>query len=314
MNGRLTVESEPGRGSVFSLQMPLDIVDDRPCVPSAPRSPLRQVLVIDDNETNCHLMQGIFQYLHIPCTTCCSGVEALTLVREAVQNGRAYDLIITDHQMPQMDGITLVKKIRDLLPKQAAPFILMLSSLEKTLFQEEAERMGIDKFLTKPVKLVELVNLLSLLFEKPSLKKEGAARLAAPAKMYRHVRVLVAEDEPMNMLLITEVLGNLGIEVIRAGNGEEAVAQLLIHHPELVFMDINMPVVDGYTATTRIRRLNSELRNIPIIALTADAMKEDRDRCLSVGMNDFISKPFRLHEIESVLKTYLKKQGKLSFR
>jgi CheY-like chemotaxis protein len=92
------------------------------------------------------------------------------------------------------------------------------------------------------------------------------------------------------------------------------VAQLLIHHPELVFMDINMPVVDGYTATTRIRRLNSELRNIPIIALTADAMKEDRERCLSVGMNDFISKPFRLHEIESVLKTYLKKEGKLSFR
>jgi CheY-like chemotaxis protein len=104
------------------------------------------------------------------------------------------------------------------------------------------------------------------------------------------------------------VLGNMGIEVIRAGNGEEAVAMLLMHDPALIFMDVNMPIMDGYNATAKIRRLNSEHRNVPVIALTADAMKEDRERCLSIGMNDFVSKPFRLQEIEFILKTYLKKE------
>jgi signal transduction histidine kinase/DNA-binding response OmpR family regulator len=308
MDGSLKVESELGKGSVFSLHLPLIITDERPCVFPASRGVLREVLVIDDNETNCRLMQGIFEYLHIPCKICFSGSEALTVIKDAVDNKRLFDLIITDHQMPEMDGITLVKEIKKLLPGHAEPFILMLSSLEKTLFQKEAERIGIDKFLSKPVKLNELVNLLSFLFENSYLQKNPVANVPKIVKSYEDVRVLVAEDEPMNMLLITEVLGNMGIEVIRAGNGEEAVAMLLMHDPALIFMDINMPLMDGYNATARIRALNSEHRNVPVIALTADAMKEDRERCLSIGMNDFVSKPFRLQEIEFILKTYLKKE------
>jgi CheY-like chemotaxis protein len=308
MDGHLKVESELGKGSVFSLHLPLTITDDRPCVLPASRGLLRQVLVIDDNETNCRLMQGIFEYLHIPCKICYSGTDALRLIQEAVDNKSVFDLIITDHQMPEMDGITLVKEIRKVLPGNAEPFILMLSSLEKTLFQKEAERIGIDKFLSKPVKLNELVNLLSFLFENSYLQKNPVASVPKIVKSYEDVCVLVAEDEPMNMLLITEVLGNMGIEVIRAANGEEAVAQLLLHDPALIFMDINMPVMDGYNATAKIRGLNSDHRNVPVIALTADAMKEDRERCLSIGMNDFVSKPFRLQEIEFVLKTYLKKE------
>jgi signal transduction histidine kinase/DNA-binding response OmpR family regulator len=308
MDGHLKVESELGRGSVFSLHLPLNITDESPCVLPNSRGVLRDVLVIDDNETNCRLMQGIFEYLHIPCKICYSGTEALALIREAVANNKLFDLIITDHQMPEMDGITLVKEIKKVLPGEAEPFILMLSSLEKTLFQKEAERIGIDKFLSKPVKLHELVNLLSFLFEKSFLQKDPVAQVPKIGTMYQDVRVLVAEDEPMNMMLITEVLGNMGIEVIRAGNGEEAVAMLLMHDPALIFMDVNMPVMDGYNATANIRRLNSEHRNVPVIALTADAMKEDRERCLSIGMNDFVSKPFRLQEIEFILKTYLKKE------
>jgi signal transduction histidine kinase/DNA-binding response OmpR family regulator len=308
MDGHLKVESELGKGSIFSLHLPLTITDERPCVFPASRGVLRQVLVIDDNETNCRLMQGIFEYLHIPCKICYSGMEALDIIKEAVNNKHVFDLIITDHQMPEMDGITLVKEIKKVLPGNVEPFILMLSSLEKTLFQKEAERIGIDKFLSKPVKLNELVNLLAFLFENSYLQKNPVANIPKIAKSYEDVRVLVAEDEPMNMLLITEVLGNMGIEVIRAANGEEAVAQLLMHDPALIFMDINMPVMDGYNATARIRNLNSNHRNVPVIALTADAMKEDRERCLSIGMNDFVSKPFRLQEIEFVLKTYLKKE------
>ena len=110
----------------------------------------------------------------------------------------------------------------------------------------------------------------------------------------------------MNMMLISQVLGKMGVDVIKAGNGKEALAMLTLHDPALIFMDVNMPVMDGYIATQIIRSLPAPQCDTPIIALTADAMKEDRERCLKIGMNDFVSKPFRMKEIEFILKTYLK--------
>jgi CheY-like chemotaxis protein len=121
------------------------------------------------------------------------------------------------------------------------------------------------------------------------------------------VKVLVAEDNPLNMLLISEVLVKMGVEVIEAGNGREAIDLVLQHNPDLVFMDVNMPEIDGYIATQKIRRLPQPYSEVPIIALTADAMKEDKELCLKAGMNHFISKPFRLEEIEFIMENYLKK-------
>jgi len=117
--------------------------------------------------------------------------------------------------------------------------------------------------------------------------------------------VLVAEDNSMNMLLITEVLTSMDLEVIPAANGREVLHLLDQKDPVVIFMDINMPVMDGFDTTIAIRQLKSSKKNIPIIALTADAMKEDMERCLAIGMNDFVSKPFQLKEIETVLKKYL---------
>ena len=117
---------------------------------------------------------------------------------------------------------------------------------------------------------------------------------------------MVAEDNSLNMLLISELLSNMGLEVIKAENGEEAIAMMILHDPAMILMDINMPKMDGYAATKRIREMSPPQCDIPIIALTADAMKEDREHCLKIGMNDFVSKPFRLKEIEFILKTYLK--------
>src|SRR5882724_1644776 len=165
MGGIIKVESELGKGSVFTLMLALEIINNSPRVVPGPKGQLSQVLVVDDNLTNCKLMQGIFEYLNIPCKTCYSGTEALSLVKEAVAHNAHFDLIITDHQMPEMDGITLVKEIKKIVKGPAEPFILMLSSMEKTMFKQEAEKIGINKFLSKPVKLNELVNLLSFLFE-----------------------------------------------------------------------------------------------------------------------------------------------------
>lgn len=307
MEGNLSVESEPGIGSTFTLNLVLQVIDEAARIAVPPKGLLRKVLVVDDNVTNCQLMQGIFEYLNIPCKICFNGPDALKIIEEARDNNELFDLIITDHQMPVMDGITLVREIKNLLSDSSEPFILMLSSLEKTMFQQEAENIGIDKFLSKPVKLNELVNLLSFLFEKSHLKKEPNINIPVLATFDDKIQVLVAEDNAMNMLLITEVLSNMGLDVIPAANGRETLRLLDQYDPAMIFMDVNMPGMDGFEATKAIRQLNSPKKNIPIIALTADAMKEDKERCLNVGMNDFVSKPFRLNEIESVLKKYLTK-------
>ncbi len=305
MGGNLRAESEYGKGSVFTLRLTLEIADEHPRNEFPSKASWRNVLVIDDNITNCKLMEGIFRHLHIPCRICNSGAEALQIIRTAIEDDQLFDLIITDNQMPEMDGITLVRKINELIKGSTQPFILMLSSLERTIFQPQAENIGISKFLSKPVKLSELITLLSLHFERTGLDKEPAGNTSRPGKMFQRKKVLVAEDNPMNMLLISEVLGNMGLEVIKALNGEEAVALLMQQHPVLLFMDVNMPVMDGYTATEKIRLLPHPYRDIPIIALTADAMEEDKERCRKAGMNDFISKPFHLNEIENILNSYL---------
>jgi signal transduction histidine kinase/CheY-like chemotaxis protein len=303
MGGRLTVDSEPGKGSIFTCNLCLKIENAKPPITFDSKPMLREVLIIDDNETNCKLMRGIFEYLHIPCKICYSGPEALVLIAQAIQNNEMFDLVITDHQMPVMDGITLVKEIKKLLKGHTEPFILMLSSLEKTLFQHEAERIGINKFLSKPVKLHELNNVLAAIFNK-ALSNSHKENIPAIETFSGVTKVLVVEDEPMNMLLISEVLRKMGVEVVKAGNGKEAIEMVSVHDPALVFMDVNMPVMDGFTATAHIRELATHHNKVPIVALTADAMKEDKERCISSGMNDYISKPFKLEEIHEVIRKY----------
>jgi signal transduction histidine kinase/DNA-binding response OmpR family regulator len=306
MGGRLAVDSTPGNGSSFIFSIALQVANATPPITFDSKPLLREVLVIDDNETNCKLMRSIFDYLHIPCKICYSGTQALSIIAQSVRNNEPFDLIITDHQMPVMDGITLVKEIKKLLKEHTEPFILMLSSLEKTLYQQEAEKIGINKFLSKPVKLHELNYILSAIFNK-AFNDGYKEKIPVIETISGVTRVLVVEDEPINMLLISEVLRKMGIEVIKAGNGKEALVMVAVHAPDLVFMDINMPVMDGFTATSQIRSSTTGLNKLPIIALTADAREEDKERCLESGMNDYISKPFKLEEIYAIINKYCRK-------
>jgi signal transduction histidine kinase/CheY-like chemotaxis protein len=307
MNGNLQVESEYGKGSTFTLHLAMEVVSELPAVTFASKGILRRVLVIDDNMTNCNLMEDIFRHLNIPCKICYNGPDALQIIESSIDEHKQFDLIITDNQMPGMDGITLVQQIKKTTKAEAIPFILMLSSLERTTFQQEAENIGIDKFLSKPVKLGELTQLLTSLFDNSDAQEEETGKLPTPEKAFQGAKILVAEDNPLNMFLISEVLVKMGGEVIEAGDGKEAIDLLLQHCPDIVFMDVNMPEIDGYIATQKIRRLPQPYCDVPIIALTADAMKEDKELCLKAGMNHFISKPFRLEEIEFIMNNYLKK-------
>ncbi len=305
MSGAIRVDSEAGEGSTFTLQLSLEVDNEVPNLAPPVKPLLHRVLVVDDNATNRQLMKGIFEYLLIDCRIVSNGFEALESIREAEMNNQPFDLIITDHHMPEMDGIILVQEIKKNQRLTNHPFILMLSSLEKTLYQKEAEKTGIDRFLSKPVKLHELNSLISSLFDKPNRSNDLNPAIPTIEKLTESATIMVVEDEPLNMLLISEVLRKMGFHVVKAGNGQEAIDMLPDTEPVLIFMDVNMPEMDGFTATSIIRQLPEPQCNIPIIALTADAMKEDKDRCIEAGMDDFISKPFRLKEIESVLKNYV---------
>lgn len=303
MGGDISVESTTGAGSTFSLLLPLEVADEQP-FNNKPAKPLfKRVLVVDDNASNRQLMKGIFTYLLTACDTAADGAEALAKIMAVKKEAQPYDLIITDHHMPGMDGITLVREIKKEVAHNA--FVLMVSSMEKALYENEANKAGITKMISKPVKLPELMHTLLSLFEKPASENDLHRAVPTIEKLTDSACIMVVEDEPMNMLLISEVLRKMGFTVIKASNGKEALEMLPGYDPILVFMDVNMPEMDGYTATYIIRNLPQPQCNIPIIALTADAMAEDKERCLEAGMNGFISKPFRLDEIESVLKGYM---------
>jgi len=156
------------------------------------------------------------------------------------------------------------------------------------------------------VKLQELNNILQSIFGSAQGSHTGVQAKPEIRKLTEHASILVAEDEPVNMLLISEVLGKMGFHVIKASNGKQVLELLTSHHPSVILMDVNMPEMDGLETTQIIRTLPAPKRNIPIVALTAGAMSEDRERCLGAGMNSFISKPFRLEEIEGVLKKFVK--------
>src|SRR5450755_3946095 len=204
-----------------------------------------------------------------------------------------------------MDGINLVKEIKESIPGVSQPFILMLSSLEKNLYQHEADKTGIDKFISKPVKLHELNSTLLSLFEKNMQNDSLHPSFGSVERITQAASIMVVDDDPINMMLISEVLKRMGFEVIQMQNGKEVLESLQHYDPVLIFMDVNMPEMDGYTTTRLIRQLPEPLCNIPIIALTADAMKGDKEKCLEAGMNNYISKPFKLDEIEEVLKNYM---------
>ena len=305
MHGSLTVESEAGKGSSFSLCLPLEVANDKPEIQLQPKPMLKKVLVVDDNLTNLHLMEETLGYFQIYSESTTNGPEALLKIESARLSGQPFDLIITDHHMPGMDGISLVKHIKESGAGVSQPVILMLSSLEKNLYQHEADKIGINKFISKPVKLHELNTTLLTLFEKNMQNDSLHPSFGVIEKITQAATIMVVDDDPINMMLISEVLKRMGFDIIQMHNGREVVENLSHYDPVLIFMDVNMPEMDGYMTTRIVRKMETPQARIPIIALTADAMKGDRERCLDAGMNSYISKPFKLEEIEAILREYV---------
>ena len=329
MGGEISLESEPGRGSVFRFSLP--------CV-EAPRTgvadgPLthaawlrgKRLLVVDDNAASRAAVRDVAEGVFgMRCTLAGDGVSALKVAREALAAGLPFDVALVDAVMPNLDGMALGELFR-LDDALAGMRLILATTLNGAAEADRARAVGFAATITKPLRQGELLRVMMLAFgTDPGVVSQklraGAPAPALPAGQL-HGRVLVAEDYPVNQQVIRAVLEALGCDVTMAHNGREAVEALQRSPFDLVFMDCQMPEMDGYMATRAIRALEQESphttrtqneshpqgapRRTPIVALTAHATQADRERCLEAGMDSYVSKPFTQAVLLRELKRWL---------
>jgi PAS domain S-box-containing protein len=300
MQGRIWAESEAGKGSVFHFTARFGVTKDaKPRLPAVMKD-LKglRVLIVDDNATNrliCEEVTGSWGLRH---TAVESGQQALAAAMEAANAGDPFALVLLDRQMPGMDGYQVAEQLRG-KAEFADMVILMLTSSGDLGDAERRRELGIAACLVKPVRQSELLNTIMRamgLVTNGKHKKEQVPGV-------RPLKVLLAEDYPLNQELAVQHLMRRGHMVVVAENGQEALRQLEAEDFDVVLMDVQMPVMDGFAATAAIRDPASLVRrhDIPIVAMTAHAMKGDKERCLAAGMNAYVSKPFSATDLMSVL-------------
>ncbi|MDX5297805.1 MAG: response regulator, partial [Gammaproteobacteria bacterium] len=295
MNGDIWVDSTPGVGSTFGFTCWLDLASEpvaRPRILPDAMKGLR-ILVVDDNPAAREILADALSYLPFNVDAVTSGPEALAKVREADQF-KPYGIVFTDWQMPGMDGIELTRLIKEDRSLISPPAIVLVTAFGREDVRIAAEDARVDGFLVKPINPSMLVDTLVTLFAPRALDYAAGHKTpgAPPARM-DGVTVLLVEDNEINQQIAVELMMAVGIRVDVANDGREALHKLENAGPDgydLVLMDLQMPEMDGHEATLTIRR-DARFNALPIIAMTAHAMVEERQRCLDEGMNDHITKP-----------------------
>ena len=305
MQGTLTVESEPGKGSTFRFTAKFGIsTDDSPLqVGRWCRDLLKKsVLVVDDNENARDVLAAMLGANGLVARAVSSGEQALSAITHASEAGAPFDLVLMDWRMPGIDGIEASRRIKALRTISRIPAILMVSAFDREKAMNGTVVPGLDGFLIKPVNESLLIDTIASIFvvkpEYPNLQ-EHSAQDHFPEEL-KGRRVLLVEDNEVNRDLATELLDDLGILVTIAVDGREGVDRVAAEPFDLVLMDIQMPVMDGLTAT-RLIRANDLFCKLPILAMTAHAMTGDRERSLNAGMNAHITKPIDPNRLMATL-------------
>ncbi len=308
MGGRVWVESHPGTGSKFHFTASFE---ERPNTVSKP--PLAQlaelrglrVLVVDDNATNRQILNGVLRNWGMEPTLVDGGKAAIQAMKSARNSGDPFPLVLLDYQMPGIDGFEVAERIKQ-MPELAGTTIMMLSSVCQHGLSKRCREIGVFAYIIKPVRQsILLSSLLSSLAarDQPAEQTQAVKRLTHDTTQHP-LRVLLAEDNAVNQLVAVRMLQKRGHSVVVASEGQEAVAAVEREHFDLVLMDIQMPGMDGLRATAEIRKKEMGTgRRIPIIALTARAMKEDREQCLRAGMDAYLAKPFCAAELFRALES-----------
>jgi len=312
MGGKMWVESEVGKGSEFHFTARLGTSEKAIEVGTiAPAEILRgvRVLVADDNRTNRRILEGMLKRWEMNSTSVVEGEDALTELSSALKAGVPYGLVLTDMHMPKMDGFGLIERIRG-RPELSAAIIMMLTSVGHRGDAMRCQELGVAAYLLKPIRQSELreaiARVLGAKGQKGALPLITRYSLGDAVDPLTVLRVLVAEDNAVNQRLAARMLEKRGHRVTVTADGREAVEALANQTFDLVLMDVQMPGMDGFEATAVIReREEHDGTHTPIIALTANAMKGDRERCLAAGMDGYLSKPIVKQELDELLDTYL---------
>ncbi len=322
MGGDIGADSEPDHGSEFWFTLPLPVHDAPPTGPIPRLEPSAvRVLVVDDHPVNRSVLVEQLSSYGFRADAAASGQEGLARLAAARQAGDAYGIALVDHQMPEMSGIDFAEVLKT-RPELGQPVLLMLTSAAQRGDAKVMEEAGYAAFLIKPVRMSQLVGAIALAWNdgRPAVRAAsriitrhtiaeaeavGAPAPAEPERPAKRARVLLVEDNIVNQKVATRMLEKLGCGVDVAANGEEALHLLDIVEYTLVFMDCQMPVMDGFEATRAIRDAEGRHSHVPVIAMTAATMQGDRERCIDAGMDAHVSKPVSVSDLREVLDTWL---------
>ncbi len=320
MGGQIGVNSEPGKGSTFWFTANFDKQPNSVIASFTETKSLEnlRVLVVDDNATNRKILAhqlGSWGMIHDEAD---SAASALTLLRSAAARGKAYDLAILDLIMPEVDGFELAQRIKA-DPNTGSPRIVLLTSAGQRGDGTKARQAGIAAYLTKPVRQSHLFDCLTTVINV-NPEGPGVTASVAPssvvtrhsleeARSMSHRLILLAEDNIVNQKVAARQLLKLGYRADVVANGREAIEALSRIPYDLVFMDCQMPEMDGYEAAAEIRRLEGEGKHTPIVAMTAHALDGDRAKCIAAGMDDYITKPVKMERLSEVLEFFFNNGG-----
>ncbi len=312
MGGQLSLESTPGHGTTFWFELNLPTVAQ--VSPSMETPPIhydlenRRVLLVDDNATNRRIAMSQLKDWKIEAYECAGAEEALRFLRMAADSSKPFDLVISDLQMPEKDGLDLARAMRDDARMRDIPVIILSSS---NLTKDQLDEHLVQVVINKPVRAEDLLRAIATalhLWESADLSNIQKRPNLHPIYSVS-LKILLAEDVEVNQLVATRMLRNLGHRVVAVNNGQEALDILAKDSFDLIFMDIRMPVMNGVEATRKIREREELYKSkyLPIVAMTAHALKGDKDKYMGSGMDDYISKPIVQEDLVVILNKIIER-------